>query len=420
MTGSSPGRRRVVVTGVGVCSPLGNGPGAVLESLRTGRSGLRPVEWTLGDERLATAAGLAELPEEAVDARSRRRLDRFTLLALAAAAAAVEDTRGLGDEGSRRETGVFLGVGFGGIETFVAQSERLAQRGPRRVSPLFVPATIANIAAGQIAEKHGLRGPNLTYANACAAGATAIGEAWRQVRDGSLDLALAGGAEAAVVPLAAAGFASMRALADPEAGCRPFDRERTGFLLGEGATVLVLEEYERALARQSTIYGEILGYGASADAHHLTEPDPAGTGAELAVRRALAEGGVTPARIDYVNAHATGTPVGDRAEAEMLRRMLGEAAAETWVSSTKGLTGHLLGAAGALEAAVTLLALQSGLLPPNLPCDAPEAGLRLVREAGIQEPLEVALSTSFGFGGVNAALLFGAPDLGVDGRRVKS
>ncbi len=412
MTTSAP--RRVAVTGLGVVSPLGNDLGAVLRALQGGVSALSPRTWPFPEGDLAALVAEAVLPDpDPLPAKLQRRLDRFAHLGLAAGLAAWADSREA--PAPRGRHGIFMGVGFGGLGTIVRETRTLDSRGPRRVSPFFIPGAIANILAGHLAEMTGIVGPTLTYANACAAGSTAIGEAFLRIRHGELDVALAGGAESVLDPLGIAGFAALRALAPPEYGVHPFADDRRGFALGEGAAVLVLEDYERALTRHVRIYAELVGYGASADAHHVTEPHPAGAGAERAVALALTQAGMRAGELDYINAHATGTAAGDAVEAGMLARLLGPHADRVYVSSTKGLTGHLLGAAGAVEALISILSLTTGVLPPNLPCDRPcpeAAGLRLVRTAGERAPLRTALSTSFGFGGVNAALVLKAADLG--------
>lgn len=408
--------RRVVVTGLGLATPLGDSPAALADALAHGRSGLKTIELEAGSERLATLAGVAADPDD-LDPKLLRRSDRFVHLALAAAQRAYADAGTPNDVPDA--SGVLMGVGFGGIASFCVQYDLMRERGPHRVSPLFVPLVIANMAAGHIAERLGWRGVNHTYSNACAAGASAIGEAFLKIQSGQLEVAAAGGAEAPLVGAAVAGFANMRALAKPGVGAKPFAADRAGFVLGEGAAVLILEEFERARYRKARIYAELSGYGTSADAYHITDPDPAGAGAEQAVRQALAAAGLSGSDLDYVNAHATGTPLGDAAEAAMLARVLGpEGLARTWVSSTKGLSGHLLGAAGALEAAITVQTIQTGILPPNLPLGTPDPNicLRLVRKPGMQQPVAAALSNSFGFGGVNVALVFTAPDLHIDSK----
>lgn len=398
---------------MGVVCPLGGHLGALLRALQEGRTGLAPHRWDLPDGPLEALIGEAALPDpDPVPPKLTRRLDRFAHLGLAAGLAAWADSREA--PAARNRCGIFMGVGFGGLGSIVRESRTLNARGARRVSPFFVPSAIASTVAGQLAEQTGILGPTLTYANACAAGANAIGEAYLRIRAGELDVALAGGAESVLDPLGVAGFASLRALAPAEIGARPFSADRRGFALGEGAAVLVLEDYARARNRHVRVYAELVGYGATADAHHMTDPHPAGAGAERAVALALTQADLRAADLDYINAHGTGTFIGDAVEAAMFARVLGPLAGCVPISSTKGLTGHLLGAAGAVEAVITILALTTGTLPPNLPLGepAPEAaGLRLVDRPGLRAPIRHALSASFGFGGVNAALVFRAADL---------
>jgi 3-oxoacyl-[acyl-carrier-protein] synthase II len=402
---------RVVVTGIGVISPLGNSPGEILKAITEGTPGLISYPFSWRGETYNLPVGISRLPEGILSPHDLRRYDRVVQLGLSAAYLSYEDA---GKPTAKPERmGVFMGVGFGGISTLLEQEETLRERGAHRVSPYLIPAIIPNTLAGRVAEIFHCEGANLTISNACAASAVAIGEGFRRIRSGELEVALCGGAEAPITPLALAGFFSMRALATTPQGCQPFSRTRNGFALAEGAAVLVLEDYERAQARATKIYAEILGYACNADAYHITDPDPEGKGAERVVRSALKDAGIRPEDVDYINAHATGTPRGDSAEAQMILRVFSRGT-PPWVSSTKGMTGHLLGGAGALEAVISLIALRSGILPPNLPCDDPEFPLRLVLERGKQIPLQIVLSTSFGFGGVNAALIFSRPDLPIE------
>lgn len=364
-------------------------------------------------EELSLPVGTVEIPEGLISPKERKRYDRVVHLGLAAALLAYEDAGK--PTASPERMGVFMGVGFGGLTTLLEEEEVRRSRGNQRVSPYLVPAIIPNILAGRIAEELHCEGANLTISNACAASAVAIGEAYRSIQRGELDLAIAGGAEAPLTDLALAGFFAMHALAPELRGCQPFSRTRKGFALSEGAAVLILEEYERALSRKTRIYGEIIGYAIGADAYHVTDPEPEGKGAESVVRRALREASLKPEELDYINAHATGTPRGDAAEAKMIERVFHRPGiTPPWVSSTKGLTGHLLGAAGALETVISLIPLKSGILPPNLPCEDPEFSLRLVRTPGIQVPVRTVLTTSFGFGGTNAALLLRTPPLEIE------
>lgn len=405
-------RQRVAVTGIGVLCPLGHSAAELSESLFRGRSGLKPLALPHRHGQIETLAGVVSSEFPDLDAKQKRRLDRCSLLALQAACDAVRDARLAAPLAAT--SGVFVGSGFGGIATLLEQASVLDSRGPGRVSPFLVPAAIANAAAGYIAERFVVTGPNLTTVTACAAGANAIGEAWLRLQRGEISLAIAGGCEAPLTALAIAGFQNMRALAPAHVGCRPFAADRAGFAMGEGAAMLVLEPWQAALERRATIYAELSGYAVSADAHHITDPDPQGRGAETAVRQALRQAGITPEMVDYVNAHGTGTPAGDIAEAQMLARVFYREP-RPWVSSSKGQLGHLLGAAGAVEAVISVLALQSGILPANLPVAQPDPAcpLRLVQQPGQQAPLRHVISNSFGFGGVNAVLVFSRADLGV-------
>ena len=408
-------RRRVVVTGIGCVTPVGNGAETSWSTLLAGGSGVGPIssfDASAFSVRVAAAVkeppALGDLPPKEV-----RRLDRFVSLALAATREALADA-GLdplpaGVEPDR--VGVAVGSGIGGLATLTENHRNLLEGGPRRVSPFLIPMTISNMASGYIAIRHGLRGPNLCHVSACATGAHAIGESMRIVERGDADVVVAGGSEAPLVPLAVAGFAAMRALSvrndDPAGASRPFDRDRDGFVMAEGAGVVVLEALEHARARGATIRGEMLGYAATADAAHLASPLEDGSGARLCMERAMADAGVSASDVDYVNAHATGTPAGDVVEARALRRVFGAHAERLPVSSTKGSTGHLLAAAGAVEAIFCLRALQTGWLPPtlNLEHPDPDCDLDHVAQKPRRSDPRVALSNSFGFGGTNAALV---------------
>jgi 3-oxoacyl-[acyl-carrier-protein] synthase II len=350
-------------------------------------------------------------PTDWMEVKESRRTDRFVHFAVAAARLAHEDAGKPDFEPER--TGVVLASGIGGIESLLSQHEVLLNRGPGRVSPFMVPSLMANAAAGQVAMHFGLTGPNTCLVTACAAGAHAVGEGYRLIRDGLADVVLAGGTEAAIVPLTVAAFAQMQALTknpDPETASRPFDAERNGFVLGEGACVLVLEREDLARARSARIYAQVAGYGASADAYHITQPEPSGTGAALAIRSALRDAGEEPGSVGYVNAHGTSTPLNDAAETAAIKAALGEdVAGEVPVSSTKSMTGHMLGAAGAVEAAATALALSEGVLPPTIHYRTPDPACDLdcvPNEARPVQGLSLALSNSFGFGGQNAVLAF--------------
>jgi len=410
-------KRRVVVTGLGLVTPLGVGVEPTWEGLLDGRSGAAPI--TLFDASAHRTRFACEVkgfdPLAWVDGRKLKELDRYSAFGLAAGLMAWRDA-GLGDDLPRAErdhVGVILGVGIGGIDTIERHHRTLLEKGPGRVSPYFVPAAISNMGAGQIAMRLGLRGINYTTTSACASGAHAIGEAARLVQRGAADVMLAGGAEAAITPLGVAGFNAMLALStrndEPARASRPWDKGRDGFVMGEGAGVLVLESRDRALARGARVYAEVLGYGATDDAHHVTQPAPEAEGAQRAMREAMEDGGVDPARVGYVNAHGTSTRQGDAEESRAIRAVFGAHAERLAVSSTKSMTGHLLGAAGGVEGAVTALALARGVLPPTINLDDPDPSCDLdyVPHLSRAREVDVALSNSFGFGGTNVCLAFG-------------
>jgi 3-oxoacyl-[acyl-carrier-protein] synthase II len=393
---------RVVVTGIGVVSPAGKNIEDLFRTLWEEKTAL--TLWKYKEEGEGIPVGKVPLSDEDLHGKLSQKYDRVVLLSLFSAQQAYSDA---GNPQVKPERGgVFWGIGFGGVATLLRQYEILKEKGPRRVSPYLVPAIIPNTSAGLIAQTFQLKGINLTFTNACAASSVAIGEAYEKIKEGKLDLAIAGGGEAPLTELTVAGFDNMRALARGENGCKPFGKTRSGFALGEGACALILEPLSRVISRKGKIYGEIVGYGITQDAYHITDPDPVGKSAEKAILMALREGGITPKEVGYVNAHATGTYKGDQVEAEIFLRLFQDHPEQSpWISSTKGITGHLLGGAGSLEAAITLLALKTGVLPPNLPWDSPPFPLKFVKEP-IQVEVEYALSTSFGFGGINSCLLF--------------
>jgi len=418
--------RRVVVTGLGMVSPLGVGTERTWQRLLAGQSGVRRIEHFNVDDLPAKIAGQVprgEGPDEydplrVASAKEQRRMDDFMLFGLLAAEEALSDAEWLSPPDAERErTGVLLGSGIGGIRSIAENAVKLEQGGPRRVSPYFIPGSLVNEASGVVSIKHGLRGPNHAVVTACATGAHALGDAARLIALGDADVMVAGGTEAATCRLTVAGFAIMRALSTgfndrPTEASRPWDRARDGFVLGEGAGVVVLEEREHARARGARIHGELLGYGLSGDAHHVSAPEPTGDGARRAMAAALGRAGLDPSAIGYVNAHATSTPVGDPVEIEAIHRLFGAHAPGLLMSSTKSATGHLLGAAGAVEAIVTLLALRDGVVPPTLNLEEPDVAteIDLVPREARQRPLRYGLSNSFGFGGTNAALVFGKGD----------
>jgi 3-oxoacyl-[acyl-carrier-protein] synthase II len=414
--------RRVVVTGLGVVSALGTGIRENWEGALAGRSTSAPITG-FDSSRLPThfaceATGFA--PDDFMDKRNARRMDRFAQFAVAAARLAMDDA-GLDAQRVRDRAGVYVGSGIGGLSTFVQQTEVLVERGPDRLSPLFIPMMIPNMAAAQISMTLGLRGPLLATVSACATSNHALGEAFDAIRLGRADVIVAGGAEATVNEIGMGAFNAMRALStrndDPATASRPFDAGRDGFVMGEAGAVLVLEEEGHARARGAHVYAEVRGYGLTGDAHHLTEPDPTGVAPAAAMAMALRDAGVAPEEVDYVNAHATSTPVGDPNEVRVIRAALGDAhAARTLVSSTKSMTGHCLGAAGGVEAAFTALAIATGDVPPtiNLADLDPECtGVdHVANTARRGVDVRVAISNAFGFGGHNAALvLLRADDL---------
>jgi 3-oxoacyl-[acyl-carrier-protein] synthase II len=412
MTGE---RRRVAITGLGLVSPIGVGREDVWRNALAGTSGADTIS-SFDPSRLATQIACEARdfsPSDFMDRRTERRLDRFAQLAVSAATLALDDARL--DPVTIPDAGVYVGSGIGGLATFVEQSQVYFERGPDRLSPLFIPMMIANMGAAQISMHLGLRGPVLSTVSACATSNHAIGEALDAIRLGRADVILAGGSEASIVEIGIGAFNAMRALSvrndDPATASRPFDADRDGFVMGEAGAVLVLEEMSRACARGAHIYAELLGYGLTADAHHVTEPDPTGTAPAGAVRMALDNARVAPEQVGYVNAHATSTPVGDPNEIRAIRLALGDAHAATClVSSTKSMHGHCLGAAGGIEAALTALALDTGMIPATINVahlDPDCAGVDHVLNVPRAAVVDVAVSNAFGFGGHNAALVLG-------------
>jgi 3-oxoacyl-[acyl-carrier-protein] synthase II len=404
-------RTRVVITGIGPVTPVGTGVDDFWEGLTSGRNGVRRiVAFDTGDLPVSVA-GYPErfVATEHLDAKEARRTDPFAQYAIASAKLAWADA---GDPEVRSERGaVIYATGIGGVQTLLNQHDVLREKGAGRVSPFMVPMLMANAAGGHIAMHYGLTGPNYCTVSACSSSNHAIGEAMRLIRDGSVDLAIAGGSEAATIPLTVAAFAQMTALTknpDPETASRPFDAERNGFVLSEGGCAVILESEEHARARGARIYCEVAGYGASDDAHHITAPDPKGSGAALAMTWALADAGEDPSAVSYVNAHGTSTPLNDAAETAAIKTVLGDHAHTVAVSSTKSMTGHMLGAAGAVEGAACALAITTGVIPPTIHYSTPDPECDLdvtpneARELGVS----LALSNSFGFGGANATIAF--------------
>ncbi len=408
-------KRRVVVTGLGLVSPLGATAAETWTGLIAGQSGAGPIQRfdpTQMDVRFACEVkGFDAL--RYLDRKEVKRLDLFAQYAMAATAQALADA-GFGDTiPDPDRTGVIIGSGIGGIWTFEEQCKLFLEKGPSRVSPFFVPMFIPDIASGLVSIRWGAKGPNYCTVSACASSAHALGESYRLVQSGVADVMITGGAEAAITPLAIAGFANMRALSmrndEPMRASRPFDKDRDGFVMGEGAGVLILETLEHALDRGATIRGEVLGYGMSADAFHMTQPAPGGEGAKRAILACLEDGRIDRSRVGHINSHGTSTPHGDIAETKAVKEVFGDGARDLVMNSTKSMTGHLLGAAGALEASITLMALNQGRIPPtiNLETPDPECDLDYAANQSVERDIDVALSNSFGFGGHNVTLAFG-------------
>ena len=405
--------RRVVVTGLGAVTPVGNNVKDTWENLKSGKNGIAPI--TLFDTEKFKAKLAAEVkgfdPAEYLEVNDILRTDRYTQFAVAAAQQAVSES-GIEGTVAPERFSVFFGTGIGGIITFENEHKKLMERGPRRVSPLFIPMMIANMAAGMIAIRHDCRGSAMPAVTACASGSNAIGEAMRMIRHGYADAVIAGGAEAAISESAVAGFVNMQALStssDPDAASLPFDKRRGGFIIGEGGVALILEEYEHAKARSAKIYGEVCGYGSTCDAYHITAPHPEARGGAQAMIDAMREAGYTENDTVYVNAHGTGTPMNDALETVAVKKALGEEKAyNAYVSSTKSMTGHMLGAAGAVEALACLMALNEGVIPPtiNLKEQDEACDLNCVPNTAVKADITLALSNSLGFGGHNACLAF--------------
>ncbi len=405
--------RRVVVTGIGAVTPLGNNAADTWQNMKSGRNGIAPITHFNTDNFKAKLG--AEVkgfdPKEYLEVNEVLRTDRFAQFAVAASQQAVEESGVKGTVEPERFA-VLFGTGIGGIGTFETEHTKLMEKGPRRVSPLFVPMMIGNMASGLIAIRHDCRGPAMPAVTACASGSNAIGEAMRLIRHGYADAVITGGAEASIVPIAVAGFSNMKALSvseDPDAASLPFDKRRGGFVIGEGSVALVLEEYEHAKARGAKIYGEVCGYGSTCDAYHITAPHPDGRGGAQAMANAMKEAGYTENDTVYINAHGTGTPMNDAVETIAIRKALGEEnAGKAFVSSTKSMTGHMLGAAGAVEAMACLFALNEGIIPPtiNLLEQDEQCDLNCVPNTAVKAEITLALSNSLGFGGHNACLAF--------------
>ena len=403
-----------MVTGLGAITPLGTGVQKTWEALLKGVSGIGPIDRF--DARAYDSQIGAQVrdfdPHDYLERKEAKRIDRFAQFAVAGAVMAIEDAGLTMTPEVAERTGCLLGVGLGGLATLEQNHEKLIRLGPDRVSPMLWPMMIPNMAPGQVCLRFGLHGPNSVVSTACAAGTHAIGDAYRLIQCGQANAMVTGGCEAGLTPLSLAGFCSMRALstrnADPQRASRPFDADRDGFVMGEGGGVLVLEELEQARQRGASIYAEVLGYGMSADAYHVTQPDPEARGVVLCMQRTLQDAGLAPHEVDYINAHGTSTPYNDRCETLAIRNVFGEHAYRLAVSSTKSMTGHLFGGAGGVEAVFSVMSIVHSAMPPtiNLETPDPECDLDYVPNQARYEPVRVAMSNSFGFGGTNASIIF--------------
>ena len=411
---NTPEQRRVVVTGMGLVTPLGTGVEKNWDALIAGRSGIKRISRFSNLEAYPSQIA-GEVPDfsaaDFIEPKEIKKMDLFIQYAVAAAAMAMTDSGLKIDAELAEQVGVIIGVGLCGIDTIETTKEAILQGGPRKISPFFIPKVISNLAPGQIAIRHGAKGINLTPTSACASGTHAIGEAYHLIRRGLQDAVITGGAESAITPLAVGGFAAQKARSnpqdEPERASRPFDRDRDGFVIAEGSGVLILEERERALQRGAKIYAEVVGYAANGDAHHMTAPAPEGEGAARCMRLALKDAGLAPTDVDYINAHGTSTEYNDANETMAIKKVFGEQAAKLAVSSTKSMTGHLLGAAGAVEGVFSALSLHHGLIPPTINYDNPDpqCDLDYVPNEARKADLKVVLSNSFGFGGTNACVI---------------
>jgi 3-oxoacyl-[acyl-carrier-protein] synthase II len=410
--------RRVVVTGMGGLCSVGNNAIEIWDAIAAGQSGIGPI--TRFDAEGFTTRFAGEVkgfdPAEVLGRKESRRMDRYTQLSVAAAREAVAQS-GLDVPSEATRVGVLIGTGMGGMETFEAGTETLLTSGPKRISPFFVPMLLPNMASGTVSIEIGAKGPNFGTVSACASSAHAIGEGALMIRDGRADAMIVGGGEAAVTRMGIAGFNAMGALStrndDPQAASRPFDLDRDGFVLAEGAAVLVMEEREHALARGATILAEVMGYGTTDDANHMVQPAPGGEGAAQAMKLALEDAGITPDQVDYINAHGTSTQLNEKLETQAVQQVFGEQAGSIPISSTKSMTGHLLGAAGSLEALITIAAMAAEMLPPTINQVTPDPECRLDTIPNVARPghIDVAMSNSMGFGGHNVSLILGAPDV---------
>jgi 3-oxoacyl-[acyl-carrier-protein] synthase II len=405
-------RPRVVVTGMGLLTPCGIGLEETWSAVTAGQSGIGQI--TQFDARQHDTKIAGEVKgfdaSQWMDAKEVRRNDRFIQFAIATADMAMKDARYVVPREESERVGVIVGAGLGGLSSIESMAKTLAERGPKKITPFFIPSLIVNLAPGQISIRIGARGPNWSPVSACSTSAHAIGEALEHIRRGACDAVITGGSEAVITPLGVGGFNAMKALStrndEPERASRPWDRDRDGFVMGEGAGIMVLESLEHALARDARIYAELVGYGATSDAYHITQPD--GDGARRCMRLALQDGAVGVDDVDYINAHGTSTPVGDLQEAESVKALLGDRAGSVLISSTKSMHGHMLGAAGAVESILSILAIDRKLVPPTINLENPSPGcdLDFVAHGAVERDVSVALSNSFGFGGTNASLVF--------------
>ena len=408
--------RRVVVTGLGTINPLGNSVESSWQALVNSKSGIKTID-TFNTEgypcKIAATVDDSFIDENIVSARDLRKIDRFIALGLIAADEAIKDSGFVSDENSSLSSGVMVGSGIGGLDTIYKNSSILDNQGIRKISPFFIPSALINLISGHISIRYNLKGPNSSPVTACATGTHAIGDSFTLIKNGKADLMVCGGAEAAICPIGIAGFSAARALCDtfndnPSKGSRPWDKDRSGFVMGEGAGVLILEEFEHAKKRNAKIYGEVKGYGLSGDAFHITKPSEDGSGGFRAMQMALKESKLASDEINYINAHGTSTPVGDMIELSAVEKLFGSNE-NLFMSSNKSAIGHLLGAAGAVEAVFSLKSLENKTLPPTLNLDNPSTTtkINLIPHESISEPIDNLISNSFGFGGTNASLIFG-------------
>ena len=403
--------RRVVITGTGILSPIGNTTHEFYNGLKKGANGIAPITCFNTDDYSVHIAGEVKINlEDYFEKRELNRMDRFTAMALIASSEAVNQSNIDDDRLDKTRIGVVIGSGIGGINTFEEQHKKLLNN-PRRVSPFFIPSMISDIASGQVSIKYGFKGPNYCVVSACATASHAIGDSFRMIQYGDAEIIITGGSDASITPMAVTGFANMKALTkndNPETASRPFDANRDGFVMGEGTGIIILEELEHAQKRGAEILGEIAGYGATADAYHLTSPAPDGDGAVRAMNRAMEDAKCQPENIDYINAHGTSTPFNDKIETTAIKTAFGIHARKLSVSSTKSMTGHLLGAAGGIEAVASILSMRNNFLPPTIHYETsdPECDLNYVPNTAVEKDVNYTMSNTFGFGGHNAVLIF--------------